>query len=88
MGEPGGRGGAGGGGEVDKPGEGLNAEHRACELAVRSALGHAISCGELLIEAKEAAGYGRWLAWLAESFEGSEDTAQVYVSRETRRRHQ
>lgn len=57
----------------------INAEHRACEAAVASAVEHAIRAGEMLMEAKEQAGHGGWLPWLQDHFEGSADTAQVYI---------
>ncbi len=57
----------------------INEAHRACEEAAASAVGHAIRAGELLIEAKAEAGHGNWLPWLEQNFEGSEDTAQVYM---------
>jgi hypothetical protein len=59
--------------------EQINAEHRACEVAVASAVEHAIRAGEMLMEAKKQAGHGRWLPWLTENFEGSHDKAQVYM---------
>jgi len=57
----------------------INAEHRACEVAVASAVEHAIRAGEMLVEAKKHSGHGNWLPWLQENFEGSHDTAQVYM---------
>ncbi len=52
--------------------ERINAEHRACELAARSAVEHAVRCGELLLEAREElVPTGEWEAWLRENFDGS-----------------
>lgn len=65
----------------------INEAHRACEVAVRSAVGHAIRAGELLIEAKSHVPHGAWGPWLAENFEGSERTAQAYMKL-ARDRHQ
>jgi Protein of unknown function (DUF3102) len=65
--------------------EQINTEHRACEVAVASAVEHAIRCGELLVEAKREASHGNWLPWLQENFEGSHDTAQVYMRLHRRR---
>ncbi len=64
--------------------ERINAEHRACDHALRSGLRHAVNAGGLLAEAKERVSHGEWGSWLADSFEGSSRTAQAYmkVSRE------
>jgi hypothetical protein len=70
-------------GEVEKSlsklAEEINAEHRACAVAVASAVEHAIRCGEMLAEAKKQAGHGNWLPWLEENFGGSHDPAQAYM---------
>jgi hypothetical protein len=57
----------------------IQAEHRAVERDLRNALGHAIRCGELLIEAKGAVGHGEWLPWLTANFEMSRQTAASYM---------
>ena len=64
--------------------EQINAEHRACDDALRSGLRHAVNAGGLLTEAKERVNHGEWGSWLADNFEGSTRTAQAYmkVSRE------
>lgn len=59
--------------------ERINAEHKAAEAAARSALGHALAAGKLLMEAKAAVNHGEWSAWLADHFEGSERTARAYM---------
>jgi hypothetical protein len=59
--------------------ERINAAHHACEAAVRSALKHAVRCGTLLEEQKAQIPHGEWGAWLAENFDGSQRTAQVYM---------
>lgn len=46
---------------------------------MRTAIGHAIRAGELLIEAKELVPHGAWQRWLSEHFRGSERTAQGYM---------
>jgi Protein of unknown function (DUF3102) len=61
------------------PVEQINAEHHACEAAVRSALKHAVRCGALLEEQKAAVNHGDWQGWLQENFTGSVRTAQVYM---------
>jgi|SRR5215217_6542854 chromosome segregation ATPase len=59
--------------------EQINAEHHACEAAVRSSLKHAVRCGALLEEQKATVNHGGWLTWLEENFDGSARTAQVYM---------
>ena len=59
--------------------EQINAEHHACEAAVRAALKHAIRCGVLLEEQKAVVPHGEWLAWLNENFDGSARVAQTYM---------
>jgi hypothetical protein len=57
----------------------INVEHRRCEVAFRSGVEHALRAGELLIEAKDGVPHGSWDAWIADNFEGSLRTAQVYM---------
>lgn len=45
----------------------------------QSAVGHAISAGELLIAQKAELAHGEWLPWLEANFNGSERTAQNYM---------
>lgn len=59
--------------------EQLNAEHRACLAAANDALQHAMRCGDLLIEAKAGVPHGEWQRWLADNFDGSTRSAQVYM---------
>ena len=70
-------------GEVEKSlgklAEEINAEHRACEAALRSGLRHAVRAGELLTEAKGQVKHGEWGTWLSANFGGSERTAQAYM---------
>jgi hypothetical protein len=63
----------------------ITAEHKAVALALRSALGHAIAAGELLIEAKRKAGHGQWLQWLAANTEIPKRTAAHYMALAKRR---
>jgi Protein of unknown function (DUF3102) len=42
----------------------VEAEHQAAHRDARSALTHALRCGELLLEAKAAVEHGEWLNWL------------------------
>ncbi len=57
----------------------INAEHRACDEALRSGLAHAVRAGELLTEAKSRVRHGEWGRWLEENFEGSARSAQAYM---------
>ena len=58
----------------------INAEHEACCRAAFSALEHARTAGELLIQAKEEAGHGAWLPWLTKNCPSiSERSAQGYM---------
>ena len=57
----------------------INQAHRQCEHAARSAVTHAVRCGELLLHAKAAVPHGGWLPWLAENTQVNERTAQLYM---------
>lgn len=57
----------------------INAEHEAAEDAARTAVAHAIRCGELLAEAKAQVEHGQWLPWLEANFKGSKRTASAYM---------
>lgn len=57
----------------------INDAHREAEGAARSAIGHAITCGLLLEQAKDECPRGDWLHWLGEHFTGAERTAQLYM---------
>jgi len=57
----------------------INAEHRACEAAANTALGHAVRAGELLIKAKAQCRHGKWMKWLESNFEGSASLANKYM---------
>jgi hypothetical protein len=59
----------------------INAEHQACLGSVRTALGHAMACGELLEQVKRSGQlkHGQWLAWIKTKLEFSDRTAQVYM---------
>jgi hypothetical protein len=49
------------------------------EADFKTAVGHAIHAGELLIEAKDRVGHGGWLPWLQENFPGTVQTAAGYM---------
>jgi hypothetical protein len=57
----------------------INEEHRACETAANAALTHAMSAGELLMEAKGQLSHGAFGPWLTENFAGSDRTARAYM---------
>src|SRR5215203_3926951 len=70
-------------GEVEKRlgklAERINAEHRACETAVNSALTHAMNAGGMLSEVKASLPHGAFGPWLKENFAGSDRTARAYM---------
>ncbi|HSS63925.1 MAG TPA: DUF3102 domain-containing protein [Gammaproteobacteria bacterium] len=45
----------------------ISAEHDAARAAAEKAAGHAIRCGELLLQAKEKVPHGQWLKWVDEN---------------------
>ncbi len=57
----------------------INAEHRACDEALREGLRHSVRAGEMLLEAKGRVRHGEWGAWVRDNFEGSARTAQAYM---------
>lgn len=57
----------------------INREHEKVLGAARNMVAHAVACGGLLAQVKEAVSHGQWGPWLAENFAGSEWTAQVYM---------
>jgi hypothetical protein len=57
----------------------INAEHKAVATTLRDSVAHAITAGELLIEAKDRLAHGEWLPWLREHCNISERTAQLYM---------
>lgn len=59
--------------------EQINEAHRGVMRASREAVLHALRAGALLIDAKHRVKHGGWLPWLADNFDGSVRTAQLYV---------
>src|SRR6516164_8935601 len=57
----------------------IKAEHEAVSVALKDSVRHAITAGELLIEAKDKDGHGPWLPWLRDHCTISERTAQLYM---------
>ena len=65
----------------------INAEHGAVATALQSALGHAISAGELLIEAKRKVAHGQWLPWLETNCTTPQRTAAAYMALSRKRKN-
>src|SRR5215208_4111766 len=57
----------------------INEEHCACETAANAVPTHAMSAGELLMEAKGQLPHGAFGSWLKENFAGSDRTARAYM---------
>lgn len=57
----------------------IRAEHEAVSVALKESVRHAITAGELLVEAKGQLDHGRWLPWLRGHCTISERTAQLYM---------
>jgi hypothetical protein len=59
--------------------ERIEREHSAANRDARSALEHAVRCGELLTEAKATVEHGAWLPWIEEHLSFGARQAQKYV---------
>ncbi len=57
----------------------INEAHAAAYEKARSAVEHARTCGEMLIQAKESIGHGGFLAWLAANCHVGERQARNYM---------
>jgi hypothetical protein len=57
----------------------IKAEHGAAAQSLKDSVRHAMTAGDLLIEAKARVPHGRWLPWLADHVSISERTAQLYM---------
>jgi hypothetical protein len=57
----------------------IQAEHEACESALKRGLEHAVAAGKLLIEAKAQLKHGQWLPWLRDHCRIPERTARRYM---------
>jgi phage N-6-adenine-methyltransferase len=57
----------------------IRAEIAAFEADLRSAVGHAIRGGQLLIEAKEGLPHGEWEPWLAANFDRTPQWARAWM---------
>jgi len=50
-----------------------------CQEAIQQVVWRAVECGEVLWEAKDKLGHGKWLQWLSEDWQHSERTAERYM---------
>lgn len=57
----------------------IEKEHQAAREAARTAIEHAIRCGELLLKAKPKVQHGEWLPWLAANTSIGTRQAQNYM---------
>lgn len=57
----------------------IRTEHEATAAALQRGVMHAMTAGDLLIEAKAQLKHGHWLPWLAKNCVISERTAQLYI---------
>src|SRR4051794_23039449 len=57
----------------------IRIEHAATSAALRTSVEHAMTAGDLLLEAKAEVPHGHWLPWLREHCVISERTAQLYM---------
>ena len=57
----------------------IKTEHGAAAASLGDAVRHAITAGELLIEAKALVRHGQWLQWLRDHCSLSERTCQLYM---------
>lgn len=54
----------------------ISHEMQLAEASQRTTIDHAITVGELLIQAKEQVGHGKFMAWITENVKCSHDTAR------------
>jgi hypothetical protein len=59
--------------------ERIRVEHEATSAALKSSVEHAMTAGDLLLEAKAQVKHGQWPPWLTEHCAMSERTAQLYM---------
>jgi hypothetical protein len=56
-----------------------NEAHAQAQAAIKTGVAHAERAGKALIRAKSNVEHGQWSGWLAQHFDGSERTAQIYM---------
>lgn len=59
--------------------EQINEEHERASGAIRDALTHAITCGELLTQAKAGLKHGEWGKWILDNCHFSDRSARLYM---------
>ncbi len=64
---------------IDDPAGEINQEHELFIYSQRSAIEHAVRCGQLLCEQKARLKHGEWIPWVKEHCGFSEDMAQRYM---------
>src|SRR6266446_10095590 len=57
----------------------IRTEHEATSASLQRGVQHAMTAGDLLLEAKAQVPHGQWLPWLSEHCAISERTAQLYM---------
>jgi hypothetical protein len=57
----------------------INDEHERANRAIRDALTHAFTCGELLTQAKANLKHGDWGKWILDNCHFSDRTARLYM---------
>jgi hypothetical protein len=57
----------------------INQAYDAVQTHAYNAVVHAIRCGELLTQAKAKVPHGGWEPWIHKHFDGSQQTANVYM---------
>ena len=58
----------------------INQAHQSVQAAITEGLQHAKAAGELLLQAKAQCPHGAWGSWLDDNFQGSDRTAQRYMT--------
>ncbi len=66
----------------------INEAHHLTMHHAGEAVGQAIACGEMLLEAKSKVGHGKWLPWLQQHVTFSERSAQGYMRLAKRGTHE
>jgi hypothetical protein len=57
----------------------INEAHHLAMHHAGEAIGQAIACGQMLLEARSKAGHGQWLPWLRQNVTFGERSAQGYM---------
>ena len=65
--------------DLDQLAQRINDEHEKANAAFEKGLGHALTAGQLLLEAKSKVKHGEWLDWLRDNCTVSERSAQLYM---------